>query len=257
MSVDPRKYIEIDKRFPDSMTGDANRVVTVKADESGYQHSGAITVEHLVGSVLMWPLDTPPQGYLICDGAEYDIATYPALGALLGENAPGSGKFNVPDISFAKNSKGVNTGTKEAAEVGEHDHGAMTELEGEHGHNMVTDSAGGHGHSAGSGGGHSHSCGSVGNHTHSYARAYIKNTGQAGSSNEMRGDANTQTGGAGAHSHSIGSVGGHGHSIGTSGAHTHTATVQQAGEHSHKIPSHGVGEETQPACTLLNFCIRT
>jgi len=34
----------------------------------------------------MWVTDTPPTGWLICDGSNFNAATYPALNALLGNN---------------------------------------------------------------------------------------------------------------------------------------------------------------------------
>lgn len=36
------------------------------------------------GSIVMWYAATPPAGWLICDGATFAAATYPALAAVLG-----------------------------------------------------------------------------------------------------------------------------------------------------------------------------
>ena len=238
MAINPRKYIEVDKRFPDSMTGDADRVLVVKNDESGYEHSPAITVEHVVGSIIMFPMDIPPNGYLMCDGAEYDVTTYPALGALLGENAPGSGKFNTPDISFVKNSKGVSTGTKETAKVGEHDHDGVTGTGGKHGHTITMDSQKNHSHSI-SGGDH--------NHNLTVYQGQDLDAGSGVRRNDQAGPSAT---------HTI-SGGGHSHSVEAAGAHTHVGSASTQDHHTHKIPTHGIGEVTQPACTLINFCIRT
>ena len=204
------------------------------------------------GQMIMWTLDAPPKGYLLCDGATYNFDDYPVLGLLLGGAIGGT--FDVPDIDlFPKNSRGTNTLQKEAESVGTHGHTA--DAVPDHGHTITVDAVGGHTHGIGSGGNHSHGCGSAGNHSHSYSRAYIKNTGQAGSSNEMRGDASTQTGTAGAHTHSIHSGGNHGHSCGSDGGHGHTGSAANAGAHTPTIKNHtGVN---QPKCTLVNFVIKT
>ena len=238
MAINPRKYIEVDKRFPDTMSGDGGRILTVKNDESGYEHNPNIVFETLVGAVIMWPLDTPPQGYLICDGAEYDIATYPNLGALLGENAPGSGKFNVPNISFAKNSAGVNTLMKEPDRVGEHTHNI--------------DEVGNHVHSV--------TVNAVANHSH-----YVRNTGAHQHSMTVFQGQDLDAGGCirrndcGGPSSSAytNNDGIHRHDMDGAGAHGHSASAGEGGSHNHKIHAHNVGKTTQPECTLLNFCIRT
>ena len=222
MPINPRKYIEVDKRFPDSMAGDADRVLVVKNDESGYEHSAAVTVESLTGSIIMWPFDTPPPEHLICDGAEYDIATYPALGALFGENAPGSGKFNVPDISFVKNSKGQNTLTDEPDSVGEHSH--VAELEAGHTH-MGEASM-------------------VPNHHHTV-------------SNQNPGRVERVSLGTGMQYDVAAAAANPDWTTSDAGAHDHRVTIDPAGAHTHLIRPHNVGGKTQPACTLINFCIRT
>ena len=238
MAINPRKYIEIDKRFPDTMAGDGGRILTVKNDESGYEHNPNIVFETLVGAVIMWPLDTPPQGYLICDGSEHDIINYPALGALLGENAPGSGKFNVPNITFPKNSAGVNTLMQQADRVGEHNHN-IDEVTG-HTHSVTVNSVANHGHGISG----------QGAHQHVLARPMFFSGGSFsdwGFDNTygQKGPTYTKV------------DGGHSHSIGGGGAHGHSASVGDGGSHNHKIHAHNVGKTTQPECTLLNFCIRT
>lgn len=53
------------------------------------------------GAILMWPTDTPPSGYLLCDGQEVSRATYATLFALIGETfgvGDGSSTFNVPNM---------------------------------------------------------------------------------------------------------------------------------------------------------------
>ena len=54
------------------------------------------------GSIFPYVKDTPPAGYLMCDGAEYDLAFYPNLYSAIGFNF-GMGstatKFKVPDMA--------------------------------------------------------------------------------------------------------------------------------------------------------------
>ena len=237
MAINPRKYIEVDKRFPDTMAGDGGRILTVKNDESGYEHNPNIVFEVLVGAVIMWPLDTPPQGYLICDGAEYDIAAYPNLGALLGENAPGSGKFNVPTIVFPKNSVGVNTLMQEPDRVGEHTHD-IDEVSN-HVHSVAVNAVGNHNHYI------HHS----GNHRHAmrlrYGQVQATDICSSGGSAWESGDGYTKD------------AGNHRHDQDGGGAHGHSASAGGGGSHNHKIHPHNTGKTTQPECTLLNFCIRT
>jgi microcystin-dependent protein len=52
------------------------------------------------GAILMWPTDTPPSGYLLCDGTAVDRTTYAALFAVIGETfgaGDGITTFNLPD----------------------------------------------------------------------------------------------------------------------------------------------------------------
>jgi len=162
-----------------------------------------------VGEIFMWPLDAPPDNSLMCNGDSYPYDIHPELGALLG-GVPG-GNFTVPDISFAKNSKGSNTGTEEAESVGTHGHTA--------------DAVASHAHSV--------SVASNGSHTHSVSAAGY--TGITSGTGTAANDAASITGSA--------------------GAHTHSASAGAAGGHTPVINEHaGVN---QPACTLVNFCIRT
>jgi microcystin-dependent protein len=50
------------------------------------------------GTVAMWPSDTIPNGWLICNGNGYASATYPALYAVIGTYYGSTGGFQVPDL---------------------------------------------------------------------------------------------------------------------------------------------------------------
>ena len=54
-----------------------------------------------VGSIIIWPLETPPTGYLECDGSEKSRTTYAALFAVIGTAygvGDGSTTFNLPNF---------------------------------------------------------------------------------------------------------------------------------------------------------------
>lgn len=53
------------------------------------------------GAIELFASDILPEGYLLCDGEEYSVADFPALGTLLGSTwgAPSAaGLFKVPNI---------------------------------------------------------------------------------------------------------------------------------------------------------------
>ena len=54
-----------------------------------------------VGAILPYAGSTPPEGWLVCDGAEVVRADYPGLFAVLGETygaGDGQDTFNLPDL---------------------------------------------------------------------------------------------------------------------------------------------------------------
>ena len=70
-----------------------------------------------VGGVIMWALDDlPTGGWLWCRGGSYNIADYPALGALLGTTYGGDGftTFGVPDL---RGRAPVGSGTGDASDA--------------------------------------------------------------------------------------------------------------------------------------------
>lgn len=86
----------------------------------------------IIGSMLMWATNTPPTGWLICDGSAISRTTYSQLFTLIGTTfgaGNGSTTFNLPDmrgmVPIGKNSFisgmeniGANFGTNEV----NHDH---------------------------------------------------------------------------------------------------------------------------------------
>lgn len=65
---------------------------------------GGIDVQP-TGSIVMFAMDTPREGYLLCDGTDYANSDHPDLAAYLagaydthrGMSSPGAGRFRVPD----------------------------------------------------------------------------------------------------------------------------------------------------------------
>jgi hypothetical protein len=224
MTIEPREYIDNDKRMPVTLAGDSGKLLAVGAAETVYEHvpPGAT----LTGQIIMWPLNTPPAGFLLCDGSAIPVE-FTDLIALIGANTP--------DIVFAKNSKGVGTTTQELEEVGTHGHTASPTS---HSHSITTASVGGHSHalSINSNGAHTHStAGGTGAHTVVSSVSPRNITNYYG----------TSTGSAGSHNHSG--------TASSNGAHGHTTTANTV-DTTADISDHT--GSNQPACTLINFCIR-
>ena len=78
------------------------------------------------GTIAMWPSNTIPRGWLLCDGSIYDQAAYPALFAVIAENYTSGDYPQLPDlrtrVPYATGSiaatGGVSTVTLSAAESG-------------------------------------------------------------------------------------------------------------------------------------------
>jgi len=70
------------------------------------------------GSIIMWPTETPPSGYLECNGVAVSRTTYASLFTALGTRygiGDGSTTFNLPDLrgEFIRgfdNGRGIDTG---------------------------------------------------------------------------------------------------------------------------------------------------
>lgn len=255
MTIDPREYVEKDKRLPATIgAGDIGKVLAVDPTGTGYEHSQILSSSDITGQIIMWPTDTPPSGYLVCDGTQYAFDDYPSLGAILG-GLPG-GNFNVPDIVFAKNSRGANTLQQEAESVGSHGH--ASDLAGGHDHTLTINSTGGHTHTTSTAGSHSHGMSNTGSHSHTYRSSLNQPAEPATGSGARVANDNWptyNTSSSGNHAHSVYNGGDHTHTVNSGGAHGHTGTANSVGDHDHNIQDH-VGT-TQPACTLINFLIKT
>lgn len=200
MASDAILLVQKDKRLPNSLAGDTGKLVAVNSAENSYEHVSPGS--RLTGEVIMWVTNTPPTGYLSCDGLEYLIASYPTLAAILGTSSPG--KFRTPAINFPKNSVGVNTLVAQAESVGTHGHTASGVAD--HTHTGTASSQGAHSHSV-------------------YCRSDSTSTMFNQGNNYGNGLGGRDTSSDGAHTHTVSIAGGGGH---TPSITNHTGINQPA-----------------------------
>ncbi len=207
-----------------------------------------------VGSVMMWPLEAPPAGWLALDGAEVSRATYPELWSFVDGNGliatgmygvgNGSTTFDLPDATgrFIRNpalgGDGGSTGGSES-----------------HSHIIIgTNPAGGHSHTVANtnnAGGHSHtnpSTSSTGDHGHgapSSGSAQAQSAAQINVSTIAHLHSNT-----GAHSHTQGPT-----SVTTNHAHSVGDTDTES-NHSHGN-SDSAFADTKPSFLEMWFIVAT
>lgn len=209
--------------------------------------------ESMTGLVAAFAMNSPPAGWLACNGAAISRTAFAGLFARIATHygaGDGTTTFNLPDMRglFPRgwdDGRGLDPGrafgvyqdmmihshahTASAAAVGDHAHGAWSDAQGNHAHRAWTDAQGGHAHTAPSSPGIGQGAGG------------LNSVQQSGGIHE--------TSWAGHHQHAIGMdvVGLHAHniSVGAGGAHTHGVTVAAAG-----------GTETRPKNLALFYCIK-
>ena len=78
------------------------------------------------GAIFWFPIDTPPNGYLICDGTAVSRSTYAALYTVIGTKygtGDGTTTFNLPNLADGRFVKGaLSAGYPADAVVGTHSH---------------------------------------------------------------------------------------------------------------------------------------
>jgi microcystin-dependent protein len=133
----------------------------ISTDAGNYAKLGSDNLVYVpaavpTGTVLDFAGTATPMGFLLCDGTVYNIATYPALGALLGSTYGGNGTttFGVPDCrSRATIGTGQGTGLTNRT---------LGSVGGEETHALVTGELASHSHTMGN---HYHNCAGV-DHLH-------------------------------------------------------------------------------------------
>ena len=132
-----------------------NRSLMAEVESLKQQIAGLVPAP--VGSIQMWPSDTLPNGYHLCDGSSLNKNEYPSLYAVLGTTYGGSGNsFNLPDMQGlfvagkgangydALNAKGgANKVALAYSEMPKHNHNSSTSTtDGD----VITGTNGGHSH---------------------------------------------------------------------------------------------------------------
>lgn len=175
----------------------------------------------LVGEVIAFAGAAAPAGWLVCDGSEQPIATYPDLAALLGTiyGTASSGNFRIPDL---RGVSVVGPGGSMTGALGTRS-GATT-----HGHTGNALPTHTHGNTA-DGGGHTHgtvarSTSTSGGHSHTVNPPSTASTSAGSHSHTASATANTSNN-VGSGSGGTFALGGHTHATGSNGSHTHNTDI--------------------------------
>lgn len=228
-----------------------------------------------VGVPLPWPTDTPPSGYIVMQGQEFDKAAYPKLAEVYPSGVlpdmrgqtikgkPASGRDvlsteadGVKSHTHTASTASVDLGSKTTSSF---DYGTKGTSSFDYG-TKTSNNTGAHTHSL------SGSTNTAGAHTHSmqFVAGGTSGTPGSGSSDYTKYSVNTSSAGAhshslsgtaasaGAHAHTVG-IGAHSHSVGI-GAHTHTVAL---GSHSHGVTVNATGNtENTVKNVAFNYIVR-
>ena len=86
---------------PASYTGAALLPLRVNAGETGVEfYTPTASLPQVpIGTIIMYPSNTPPADWLLCDGSPLNITTYATLFAVVGTTwGSSAGSFNLPDM---------------------------------------------------------------------------------------------------------------------------------------------------------------
>jgi len=216
-----------------------------------------------IGAVTDYAGPAAPDGWLLCDGTVYPVASYPKLFVAIGNIYGGDGvtTFAVPDcrgrvIAGAGGTTDVN-GVFSAYALGQKDGRFLAQITqsylpnyaltisgtGQHQHTGATDAQGLHSHNG--------TTDAQGNHAHTYQQAAIPaGAGFAAGPNIAWSPVTANTGTAGNHAHNITTT--------TDGSHAHNVTTYAGqGDHTHSVmlAGGGVGLPLQQPLIAFNKII--
>ena len=211
---------------------------------------GTLATQHVgselpVGSPVAWPTNTPPSGWLLCNGARIDAAKCPLLAAVYGTHLPDlrgyfiRGKednravLSKQEDQFRHHQHGIHL---KASDSGAHQHSGTTQENGRHRHNGRTDDAGNHQHQV-----------TIGNAFGSGADGggFSKGDRPWGSGSQVT------TSGNGNHHHTFHTE--------DDGQHAHGFVTTREGAHAHQIDGDTTGtggNETRPRNIAFNYIVR-
>lgn len=151
----------------------------VAATVSRGDHTHGSTPSSLTGPsgmMAVWPTNTPPSGWLICDGSAVSRTTYSVLFGIISTTygvGDGSTTFNLPNLKgrvivgrdaadtdwdVLGETRGTKTETLAISQIPSHDHSAVTGGQSvDHTHSGTTNNEAGHYHGTGNAGAHTHS----------------------------------------------------------------------------------------------------
>jgi len=243
-----------------------------KAELEKTQESLESVQKEFIGSIMAFATETPPDGWIECNGQAVSRATYARLfqkiGIIFG-NGDGSATFNLPDLRgvFVR---GLDKGRKLDAkrklgsyqddymqshthkDLG-HSHGGSVSSDGTHKHNGKSDTDGNHSHSGNTdiNGEHTHEFDGHGNNPYDVPNHKRESSKSSG---------NLYTKKSGIHSHFF--------LTNSAGSHYHNLTIDSAGSHSHSLSVNTGsatisnptdcrhGNETRPKNVALLFCVK-
>lgn len=96
-----RSWLETNENPMDEVTDEDWDTIEKLIANLSYEVMSPVSLA-IVGEIRMFGLDTPPAGWLACDGVPVPIADYPALYDAIGINfgLTAGGNFQIPDLRF-------------------------------------------------------------------------------------------------------------------------------------------------------------
>ena len=212
------------------------------------------------GAIFSFPVQTPPSGYLVCDGSAINRTTYDDLFAILGTNygaGNGSTTFNLPDYrgQFLRGhdngvgndpdaatrqdrgdgTTGDNVGTRQNHEMESHLHQIDAPV-------TASNVSGNHSHSTSSVNANTNA---AGNHNHTTSSTSVNTNASGNHNHRIRGDETNISssgvfGGSDFEVDDTGNSGSDYHDTSTEGNHNHTVTIpslytNSTGNHNHTV----------------------